>query len=146
MIDNMLRGILFGGLLALVAAVVALVLANTSSAPPRVVRAGDPGYTPAITESDLAAYTPTIPEALPQPVRTDIPPGMLPVPVETEQALATRQAEFAPFATQTAVATLTMQAQFGPYATQTMLAVKQLTATTLPQADAPPTGSPVPQP
>ncbi|HYP42302.1 MAG TPA: hypothetical protein VEX13_18255 [Chloroflexia bacterium] len=91
-IDNMLRGVLFGGLLAAVAAVIALVLANTDTVPLLTVRAGDPGYTP--TASDTAV--------LPPPVRTDIPAGMLSVPVETGQALATMQAAFGPYASQTA--------------------------------------------
>ncbi|HEX9989477.1 MAG TPA: hypothetical protein VGE45_13495 [Chloroflexia bacterium] len=133
-IDNILRGVLFGGLFAGVVVVLVLVaLANSGrSAPPRVVRAGDPGYTP--TAQDKAV--------LPQPVRTDIPPGMLPVPVETEQALAKMQTEFAPYATQTAVATMTMQAEFAPYATQTALVVNQMTASASPHGDAPPVKQP----
>lgn len=130
-IDNLLRGVLFGGLFAGAVTILALVaLANSGgSMPPRVVRAGDPGYTPAASDTAV----------LPQPVRTDIPPGMLPVPVETEQALATMRDEFAPYATETAVAEATMQAEFGPYASQTALIIP---AATVPQPDAPPTGQP----
>lgn len=158
-IDNILRGVLFGGLFAGAVAVLALVaLANSGDGRLRTVRAGDPDYT------STASNTEGIPEA----VRTDIPPAMLPVPVGTDEAVftmlaknapyatetaataatmiaesapydtqtavaeATMQAEFAPYATQTAVATMTMQAELAPYATQTALVVNGLTATTVP--------------
>lgn len=127
-IDNILRGVLFGGLLATVAAIIALVLANGNGTQ-HPARAGDP------------AYTPTTSEVLPQPVRTDVPAAMLPVPVETVQAQATSWAKYAPHATETAVAEATRQAEFGPYASQTALVIP---AATVPQPDVP-SKEPIPQ-